>query len=253
MTKPLQHFLTTFIPEHYDVYLDIDRQKQRISGQTTIFGQALTNQILLHQRGLKIKTVTVNGQAMAFNTQDEQDALMISNVPLGDIQIVVTYETVLTATLMGIYPADYEVNGVKKQIVLTQFESSGAREAFPGIDEPAAKATFDLAIKYDEQPHETILANMPETHVADGVHYFATTKRMSTYLVHLAFAYGALISQTTTTASGVKIQVFASDAYTPSALRFALDIAKRSIEFYEDYFDTTYPLPECKQLAVPDL
>ena len=251
MTKPLQHFLTTFIPEHYDVYLDIDRQKQRISGQTTIFGQALTNQILLHQRGLKIKTVTVNGQAMAFNTQDEQDALMISNVPLGDIQIVVTYETVLTATLMGIYPADYEVNGVKKQIVLTQFESSGAREAFPGIDEPAAKATFDLAIKYDEQPHETILANMPETHVADGVHYFATTKRMSTYLV--AFAFGALISQTTTTASGVKIQVFASDAYTPSALRFALDIAKRSIEFYEDYFDTTYPLPESKQLAVPDL
>ena len=92
---------------------------------------------------------------------------------------------------------------------------------------------------------------MPETHVADGVHYFATTKRMSTYLV--AFAFGALISQTTTTASGVKIQVFASDAYTPSALRFALDIAKRSIEFYEDYFDTTYPLPESKQLAVPDL
>ncbi|WP_459523889.1 M1 family metallopeptidase [Leuconostoc lactis] len=251
MTKPLQHFLTTFVPEHYDVYLDIDRQKQHISGQTTIFGQALTRQILLHQRGLKIQTVTVNGQAMAFNTQDEQDALMISNVPLGDIQIVITYETVLTATLMGIYPADYEVDGVKKQIVLTQFESSGAREAFPGIDEPAAKATFDLAIKYDEQPNETILANMPETHVADGVHHFATTKRMSTYLV--AFAFGALISQTTTTASGVKIQVFASDAYKPSALTFALDIAKRSIEFYEDYFDTTYPLPESKQLAVPDL
>src|SRR5699024_3939427 len=33
---------------------------------------------------------------------------------------------------------------------------------------------------------------------------------------------------------------------------FALDIAKRSIEFYEDYYQTPYPLPHSWQLALPD-
>lgn len=251
MTDPLPHFLTTFVPEHYDVYLAINRQKQTIIGETTIFGEALTHNVRLHQRGLQIKSVLVNGQIVDFATQNGQDAVCLAEVPLGQVQIVVRYETVLTATLMGIYPADYEVRGIKKQMVLTQFESSGAREAFPSVDEPAAKATFDLAIKYDEQPNETILANMPETRVSAGVHYFATTQRMSTYLV--AFAFGAMVSQTTQTPSGVKIQVFASDAYDPATLTFALDIAKRSIVFYETYFQTAYPLPESKQLAVPDL
>ena len=251
MTEPLQHFLTTFVPEHYDVYLDINRQAQTIVGEVTIVGKALSDHIFLHQRGLKIKSVTVNQNEVAFTTQNTHEALGLANVPLGQVEIVICYETVLTATLMGIYPSDYEVNGVKKQLVLTQFESSGAREAFPSIDEPAAKATFDLAIKYDEQPNETILANMPETQVVDQVHYFATTLRMSTYLV--AFAFGSLIREETTTSSGVKIQVFATDAHTKPALRFALDMAKRSIAFYEAYFQTPYPLPESKQLAVPDL
>ncbi|MGX7042952.1 M1 family metallopeptidase [Leuconostoc holzapfelii] len=251
MTEPLQHFLTTFVPKHYDVYLDINRQAQTIVGEVTIFGEALSDHIFLHQRGLKIKSVTVNQNEVAFTTQNTHEALGLANVPLGQVEIVICYETVLTATLMGIYPSDYEVNGVKKQLVLTQFESSGAREAFPSIDEPAAKATFDLAIKYDEQPNETILANMPETQVVDQVHYFATTLRMSTYLV--AFAFGSLISEETTTSSGVKIQVFATDAHTKPTLRFALDMAKRSIAFYEAYFQTPYPLPESKQLAVPDL
>lgn len=79
---------------------------------------------------------------------------------------------------------------VKKQIIGTQFETNFARQAFPSIDEPEAKATFDLAIKFDEQPGETILANMPEVREANGVHYFDTTVRMSTYLV--AFAFGDL-------------------------------------------------------------
>ena len=74
---------------------------------------------------------------------------------------------------------------VKKQLIGTQFETTAARQAFPSIDEPAAKATFSLAIKYDEHENETIIANMPEERVVDGVHYFAKTVKMSTYLVAL--------------------------------------------------------------------
>ena len=152
--------------------------------------------------------------------------------------------------MMGIYPSYYEVDGVKKQLIGTQFETTFARQAFPSIDEPVAKATFDLAIKFDEHEGETVLSNMPEVKTENGVHYFDTTVRMSTYLV--AFAFGELQSKLTETKSGVKIGVFSTKAHAEKELDFALDIAKRSIEFYEDYYQTPYPLPHSWQLALPD-
>ena len=152
--------------------------------------------------------------------------------------------------MMGIYPSYYTVAGQKKQLIGTQFETTAARQAFPGIDEPEAKATFSLVIKYDEQPGETIIANMPEDHVENGVHYFQETVKMSTYLV--AFAFGELQSKFAKTKSGVEIGVFSTKAHQPKELDFSLDIAKRAIEFYEDFYQTPYPLPQSYQLALPD-
>ena len=166
------------------------------------------------------------------------------------MELKVVYDAKLTDTMMGIYPSYYTVAGQKKQLIGTQFETTAARQAFPGIDEPEAKATFSLAIKYDEQPGETIIANMPEDHVENGVHYFQETVKMSTYLV--AFAFGELQSKFAKTKSGVEIGVFSTKAHQPKELDFSLDIAKRAIEFYEDFYQTPYPLPQSYQLALPD-
>ena len=55
--------------------------------------------------------------------------------------------------------------GVKKEVLSTQFESHFAREAFPSVDEPEAKATFDLSLKFDQEEGEIALSNMPEIDV----------------------------------------------------------------------------------------
>ena len=47
----------------------------------------------------------------------------------------------------------------------TQFESHFAREAFPCVDEPEAKATFDLSLRFDQAEGELALSNMPEIEV----------------------------------------------------------------------------------------
>ena len=54
---------------------------------------------------------------------------------------------------------------VKKEVLSTQFESHFAREAFPSVDEPEAKATFDLSLKFDQEEGEIALSNMPEIDV----------------------------------------------------------------------------------------
>lgn len=243
-------FYEKFQPVHYDIYLDIDRAAKHFKGITTIKGNAVDTKIALHQKFLNVASVQADGQDVPFSFSDHQEAIQLELPHSGDVELKVVYDAKLTDTMMGIYPSYYTVAGQKKQLIGTQFETTAARQAFPGIDEPEAKATFSLAIKYDEQPGETIIANMPEDHVENGVHYFQETVKMSTYLV--AFAFGELQSKFAKTKSGVEIGVFSTKAHQPKELDFSLDIAKRAIEFYEDFYQMPYPLPQSYQLALPD-
>lgn len=246
----LERFYNTFQPDHYDVFIDINRAKKTINGKTTITGNATDPQIAINQKNLQVTSVQAAGQELDFNIDNDAEAVRITLPQTGKVTFTVTYNTKLTDSMMGIYPSYYEVNGEKQQIIGTQFETTFARQAFPCVDEPEAKATFSLAIKFDEHPGETIITNMPENHIENGIHYFEPTVRMSTYLV--AFAFGELQSKITETKGGVKVGVFATKAHQPKELDFALDIAKRAIEFYEDFYQTPYPLPHSWQLALPD-
>lgn len=246
----LTHLFETFQPSHYNVYLDIDRAHKTINGHTEITGHAAASQIAVHQKFLSIEAVEADGKSVGFTVDDEGECVRIDLPKAGDTTLAITYAAKLTDTMMGIYPSYYNVDGQRKELIGTQFETTAARQAFPSIDEPEAKATFDVAVKFDEQRGETIIANMPEVKVENGVHYFDTTVKMSTYLV--AFAFGDLQKKLTHTKSGVEIGVFATKAHAANELDFALDIAKRSIEFYEDFYQTPYPLPHSYQLALPD-
>ena len=245
-----QRLYDVFQPDHYDVYLDINRAEKTIAGTTTINGHASQPVIKINQKFLHINDVTVDNKQVPFTVKDDEEAIEITLPSAGDVKLAIDYTAPLTDTMMGIYPSYYEVNGEQKQIIGTQFETTAARQAFPCVDEPAAKATFSLAIKFDEHAGETIIANMPENHEENGVHYFDQTVRMSSYLV--AFAFGELQSKMTETKSGVRVGVFATKAHQAKELDFALDIAKRAIEFYEDFYQTPYPLPHSWQLALPD-
>ena len=206
-----KRLLDVFQPDHYDLYLDINRANKEITGTTTIDGHASQPVIKVNQKFLHISNVTADKKPVPFTVKDDEEAVEITLPAAGDVKLSIDYTAPLTDTMMGIYPSYYQVNGVQKQIIGTQFETTAARQAFPCVDEPAAKATFSLAIKFDEHAGETIIANMPENHVENGVHYFDQTVRMSTYLV--AFAFGELQSKMTATKSGVRVGVFATKAH----------------------------------------
>ena len=236
-----KHFYETFHPEHYDLFIDINREQKSINGTSTITGEAIENTIFINQKYMKIASVTSEGKKVPFTVNDEKEAIEIELGQTGKVKVEIKYSAPLTDSMMGIYPSYYQVDGVQKQIIGTQFETTAARQAFPCVDEPEAKATFSLALKYDEHEGETTIANMPEVKVEDGVHYFEQTVRMSSYLI--AFAFGELQSKLTETKDGVQVGVFATKAHQAKELDFALDIAKRAIEFYEEFYQTKYPLP----------
>ena len=246
----VKRFYETFHPEHYDIYLDISREKKIFHGKTVVIGEAQEELVKLNQKYLKITSVRVDQKKADFNYNDKDEVINIEAGKVGKMKIEVDFEGKLTDTMMGIYPSYYEVDGEKKQLIGTQFETTFARQAFPCVDEPEAKATFALAIKFDEKPGESIISNQPEEKFKDGVHYFKPTLRMSSYLV--AFVFGDMQKKLTRTKSGVEIGVFATRAHQAKELDFALDIAKRSIEFFEDFYETPYPLEHSYQVALPD-
>ena len=254
MTASVARFIESFIPENYNLFLDINRSEKTFTGNVAITGEAIDNHISLHQKDLTINSVLLDNESLNFQMDDANEAFHIELPETGVLTIFIEFSGRITDNMTGIYPSYYTYNGEKKEIISTQFESHFAREAFPCVDEPEAKATFDLSLKFDAEEGDTALSNMPEinSHLREetGVWTFETTPRMSTYL--LAFGFGALHGKTAKTKNGTEVGVFATVAQAENSFDFALDIAVRVIEFYEDYFQVKYPIPLSYHLALPD-
>ncbi len=244
-----------FIPNHYNLSLDIDRPARKFAGTVTIEGEipADSQQISLHSKGLTIDTALINGKQADYKTS-EFDELIITHPDIrpGEIITTIGFSGELTDAMHGMYPCYFEHNGVKKELVATQFESHHAREVFPCVDEPEAKATFDLTLTTEN--NITVLSNMnPVSQTVEDdrlVSKFATTPKMSTYL--LAWAYGELQKKSGHTKNGVEVNIYATPAQKPESLDFALDHAIKSIDFFDEYFGTKYPLPKSDHIALPD-
>ena len=253
MTK-VPRLLDTFTPNHYNLTLDLTRAEEKeFSGTVIISGESTSESILLHSKGLTIQSATIDNQP-ADVSFGEFDELRLSQPELksGNHTICINFSGTITDAMHGLYPCYFTHDGVKKQLFATQFESHHAREVFPCVDEPAAKAEYDLTLI--TQTGITILGNMPVKYEEENgdshTTTFERTPRMSSYL--LAFVIGELHKKSAHTKSGVEVNVWATPAQNENTLDFALDIATRSIDFYDEYFGVKYPLPKSDHVALPD-
>ena len=154
--------------------------------------------------------------------------------------------------MLGIYPSYFTHDKKEQVIISTQFESHHAREAFPCIDEPEAKAIFNLTI-ITNSDDEVLSNTMPLKQIKNNHQIktiFKPTPIMSTYL--LAFVVGQIHCVKGKTKSGVLVRSWASKARPKKELEYANKEAVDILEFFTDYFDTPYPLEKCDQVALPD-
>ena len=268
----MERFLDYFVPEKYVLDLGINKFDKKIGGVVEIVGEAKEEVIKLHAVGFEVKQVFVDDKEVKFEMKN--DALVLFDVPVGVISITISYLGNLNENMEGAYLSTYDNDGEKEIIVATQFESHYARQAFPCVDEPAAKAEFSLKLVVPEVEDELVLANTPIAStkkyfkVPDGkytvfyndegkkvsakyIEYtFEDTPRMSTYL--LAWVIGKLHGKTITNQHGVEITTYCALNQDISCVDFANEIAARSLEFYDDNFGMPYPLKKLDQVALPD-
>jgi len=253
--QTVDRLIKKFVPNNYNLSLSLNRSERTFNGIVTVQGtvQSGTNSITVHSKNLVIESVTFDDKTAQYSYGDN-DALNITHPDIvdGPQTFVIKFNGRITDSMHGLYPCYYEHDGVKKELLATQFESHHAREVFPCVDEPEAKATYDVTLTTES--NIVVLGNMPiNTQTTENdklITTFDTTPLMSSYL--LAWVVGELHKKTAHTKSGVEVNVWATPAQPANNLDFALDIAVRSIDFFDEYFGTPYPLPKCDNVALPD-
>jgi len=243
------------VADTYDLRINFDRIARKFSGTVLIKAnsQKNTTTLRLHSKGLTITNATVNNLIARWTHEDNDELALRINEPVkGPVFIEIAFNGSITDNMNGIYPCYYEVDGEKKELIATQFESHYAREAFPCIDEPEAKAVYNVTL--ETETDVTVLGNMPIKSQSEEkgvlVTSFETTPKMSSYL--LAWVIGDLHKKSAKTKSGVDVNMWSTPAQSLESLDFALDIATRTIDFFDEYFETPYPLPKSDHVALPD-
>lgn len=264
----MEKFLTYFEPKKYKLTIAIDKNAKSVTGEVKITGEVKKETVKFHAVKLDVSEVFINGTSAEFKADGE--ALEIYQAPLGTTEITIYYNGKLNENMEGAYLSTYEYNGEVEKVVATQFESHYAREAFPCIDEPAAKAEFDLNILIPSGTEDLVLANTTVKNIDKNIditeykdldlHNFAvkkvdkyefeTTPRMSTYL--LAFVIGRFHGKTIKNSHGIEITTYAALNQNIDTVDFANEIAAKSLEFYDDNFKVPYPLKKLEQVALPD-
>ena len=240
-----------FTPKNYQLDLFVDKKKKLLNGEVVLTGRPKADFLKLHAVDMTIEKIELNGEKVDFIYENGE--IYLKEVPKAEIILKIAYRTPLNENMVGAYLSTYEYKGKEEVIVATQFESHYARECFPCIDEPAAKATFDLKITTTDKD-DIIIANTPVKAVEKSVENFSTifetTPKMSTYL--LAFVIGKFHQKSIKSSHGVKITSFCALNQDEKTLDFANEVAARSLDYYDDLFGIKYPLEKLDQVALPD-
>ncbi len=267
MTKKAKRLFEQFQPKHYELAIDPDVQTLSFQGTVTITGRKIgrpSQRLTFHQKDLQFTSVSIvfhgkkgddEVKLDRVNTHKTYDEVRLHAASLlypGAYTVRMEFKGRITKPMRGIYPTYSKTKGKDRIILATQFESHHAREAFPCIDEPEAKATFDLTITAPKT--HTVLSNTPvkEQSTEGKVKRtsFETTPKMSTYL--LAFGIGELHVFEAKTKSGVSVRSWASVTKPKEQLEYSAKEAADILDFFADYFGIPYPLKKLDQLALPD-
>ncbi len=267
MPNKIKILSNQFKPNNYIIDLKISPDKKSFTGQVIVKGKKIgppSKRITFHQRNLLISSAKVfkidkNSKVeLPINRLIHHQKLNEIRLHFKDLvyssefEIYLKFKGKIIDQLNGIYPCYYQdENQNYQKIISTQFESYYARQAFPCIDEPAAKATFQLSIETNKQ--DIVLSNTSLEYLKEkkltNQFFFKKTPLMSTYL--LAFVTGQLAHKSINYRDQIKITAYA----TPDKINlvdFSLSIAKKGLFFFEQYFKIDYPLEKLDLVALPD-
>ena len=196
-----------------------------------------------------INSATLNGREIDVSDYDESAGIPLTGLAEHNV-VVVDVDCVYSKTGEGLHrfvdPVDSEV------YLYSQFETADAKRVFACFDQPDLKATFDITVT--APPHWEVVSNGATVDVRDGTHTFATTPRISTYLVAFVAGPYAVWRDTYTDEHGdIPLRLFCrrSLAEYMDAERLFTE-TRQGFGYYHNNFGVPYPFGKYDQLFVPE-
>lgn len=264
---------STIVPTRYDVKITPDLEAFTFAGEVSIGISTSADldekckEIVMHAKELCFisASYTIDGGATAAPIKAEQISVNMKTtivtftfpgpIPASSkLLLKIEYIGFLNNQMAGFYRSSYtDIHGKSKIMASTQFESLDARRALPCWDEPGRKAIFGVTLVV---PIELVaISNMPEKScktLPGGEKKelsFMDSPVMSTYL--LAFCVGEFDFVQAQTEHGVLVRVYTPPGKSANGI-FSLDCAVKSLDKYDDFFGTPYPLPKLDMIAIPE-
>ena len=246
-----------FVPTAYAAKIAIDPDKAAFDGSIRIDGNvaAAAPSIWLHGYHLQIRhaSATRDGRTVALAPVPHGEEMIEfrADAPLdaGAWQVAIDYTAQIDpfATLGA-----FKEVAAGKAYVYSQFESIGARRAFPCLDEPDNKVPWQLTI--DVPKGDIAVANTYAAHdeaLPDGGHHyeFAPTQPLPSYLV--AFGVGPFdVVPAGKTKSGVPVRIVVPQGRAAEASYAAASTA-RILDLLEEWFGIPYAFGKADMLVIP--
>ncbi len=245
------------VPRHYDLDFtpDLAAGRVRVRERIELDVKRATKKLTLHGAGLDVTSITVRagGKSIAGSAKPNRAAQTIRfdferEIPAGTARLDLKLTAELRKSLNGMYLARRDDD----KFVVTQFESTDARTAFVCLDEPDAKATFDVAVT---APADWMVVSNQAESAAEPVkrglvrRSFHRTRPLPTYLV--AVCAGPWEASETRKVGSTPVRVLAPRGLGHLA-GTSLGIACRTLAALERYFDFPYPFGKVDHIAVPD-
>ncbi|ANW67961.1 aminopeptidase N [Mycobacterium sp. djl-10] len=201
----------------------------------------------------RVRSATLNGHDVDVSAYDESAGIALSGLAEHNV-VVIDADCSYSNTGEGLHrfvdPVDGEV------YLYSQFETADAKRMFACFDQPDLKAAFDITVT--APAHWQVISNGATTLVEDSgeakVHTFATTPRMSTYLVALiAGPYARWDDAYSDDHGEIPLSIFcrASLAEFMDSERLFTE-TKQGFAFYHQNFGTPYAFGKYDQLFVPE-
>jgi aminopeptidase N len=196
-----------------------------------------------------VRSASLNGQDLDVSGYDESTGIPLRGLANRNV-VIVDADCRYSNTGEGLHRFVDPVDG--ETYLYSQFETADAKRMFACFDQPDLKASFDVRVTAPE--HWKVISNAACTSVTDGVHTFATTPRMSTYLVALIAGPYASWDDTYSDEHGeipLGIYCRASLAQYMDAERLFTQ-TKQGFGFYHKNFGLPYAFGKYDQLFVPE-
>jgi alanyl aminopeptidase len=261
---PVGRLGTSVTPLRYQIELDIDPSRERFSGDVSIdiAIKQPTNSIWLHGKNLNVSAVQLlqNGKAVAAAYEEKLDSgvalVSVQGSPVaGEATLTFAYDAPFNTSANALFKVTRE----GKSYAATQFQPTGARQVFPGFDEPGFKVPFDLTLI--TRAEDVVVTTTPEassTALGDGrvEHRFETTRPLPTYLIAIAVGPYDLVDYGTLPATGLRTHELPlrglAAAGSGDKLEYALANTDGLLAVLENYFGTPYPYRKLDLIAVPE-